>query len=172
MDESTRSRSTGSAHGRVVTTALVGKRTDKPGREDARKTSGVRLFPVHCDTCGRSCLAAIEAGTTRCRWCEGPARVVPGANYGPGDVPLFQEVEEAVHAAGVDRDVAIRLLADLAWAWPESSPARLSLLDNVVPFLSAAFRVASPVDHKLLEGMAITVLDGIASTRAPHHRSG
>jgi hypothetical protein len=77
---------------------------------------------------------------------------------------LFQEVEEVMHSAVAGRDAAIRLLADLDWVRPDSSE-RLSMLNSAIPALSAVRQGESAVDHKLFEGMALTVLDGIATSR-------
>lgn len=56
-------------------------------------------LPTICDGCGRvtlSLFAGSVAGTPGCAHCGGPRRVVPSCSYTDADVPLFEELSEAV----------------------------------------------------------------------------
>lgn len=71
------------------------------------------LVPAACDACERVWLAR-STGASTCPHCHGPARIVPGESYQPGDVPNFERIENAVRAARLPERVWTRLWATLS----------------------------------------------------------
>jgi hypothetical protein len=92
-------------------------------------------LPTACEKCDRTWLAppACEEPTT-CRFCNGPAHIVPGECYRADDVPFFERIESAVHGAHVSEHVSNRLwatLSNVSERWRRPDVLLLPVMDAV-----------------------------------------
>lgn len=76
--------------------------------------SSDQYLPTACDGCNRIWLAPPRrGGLAKCRFCNGPACVVPGESYRTRDLSPFERIEGAVHTAQLSDVTSQRLWATL-----------------------------------------------------------